>query len=106
MRTLHTIQIILPLMLIVFAGCRKRENCPDSIPGTMRDLRGLDGCSWVIELNDNRRLEAINIADFKIPLKDGKRVRLTYESLPGTASFCMVGPVVKLNCMVEASVDH
>jgi hypothetical protein len=85
---------------------------------TVRDLRGLDGCRFVFELADGRRLEPI-IRDCIIleygkepeadPLDffefvEGKRVKIAYEPQPDYGSYCMAGEIVKITCLTEEEI--
>ena len=37
-------------------------DCEDSHHGILRNLTGLDGCGWIIQLSDSSKLEPINLA--------------------------------------------
>lgn len=37
-------------------------DCEDSQHGILRNLTGLDGCGWIIQLSDSSKLEPINLA--------------------------------------------
>lgn len=89
-----------------------------SIPATVKDLTGLDGCGFVFELEDGVLLEPIRPVFFcgtpplpkeitEDPLYnfefiDGKQVLINYE-VTKSASVCMVGDVVKITCIKEVS---
>jgi hypothetical protein len=60
--------------------------------GTIVDYRGLDGCTFLVRLDDGTRLEADIPAGLQI---DGLRVELSYVSEP-RMSICMVGETVSL----------
>lgn len=45
-------------------------DCKDSHHGILRDLTGLDGCGWIIQLSDSTKLEPINLDDFDIELRE------------------------------------
>jgi hypothetical protein len=60
-------------------------------------LKGeIDGCTWLIELQDKKILQPSNITKFNIKLKDGKRIRFKYKSLKNVAGFCMMGDMVEI----------
>ena len=64
----------------------------ESIVVTVVDAKGLDGCSYLLETKDGRRLQAINLDDeFK---KDGLKLRVHLEPSRGMMSICMAGPMV------------
>ena len=71
--------------------------------GVLKNLTGLDGCGWVIQLAENgttKKLEPINLGDFNVPLVDGKKVEFSYQKT-GSPSICMVGDVVKLTSLKD-----
>ena len=91
----------LPFILIVFtfllAGCTKSTS-PEAgaVAASLHDYTGLDGCSWVIKLENGEVLEPVNLANFTIELKEGKKVWLKYTEQNDLASICMVGPIVRI----------
>jgi hypothetical protein len=101
-------KIATPLLfiLIVFAfllaGCTKSTS-PETgaIAATLHDYTGLDGCSWVIKLENGEVLEPVNLADFTIELEEGKKVWLKYAEQNDLASICMVGLIVKIDRIWE-----
>jgi hypothetical protein len=116
---------VLFLSVIVFslAACSKEEvkksNAACSTLATVRDLRGLDGCGFVFELADGKRLEPQILYYCGTPplpkevtenpltgfdFVEGKKVKIGYEILESQASICMVGDVVKITCLEEIQV--
>ncbi len=86
------------LSVFVLASCSKKTE--SRVTGKLSDLRGFDGCSWVITLDENdshgnRTLEPGNLNLFNLDLKDGQKVIFSYSEDP-RASICMVGTTVKL----------
>jgi hypothetical protein len=93
-----------------------------SIPATVRDLTGLDGCGFVFELEDGTRLEPISsyglmcgtpplpkeITEdplFNFNFADGKKVLISYE-LTASGSYCMAGLPAKITCVSEISDER
>lgn len=85
-------------------------------PATVKDLRGLDGCGFVFELEDGTTLEPaiigwcgtppISEEQMADPLRNfeweaGKKVMINYEVLDNMGSVCMAGPIVKITCISE-----
>jgi hypothetical protein len=113
---------LLVALMAVSVSCKKEEvtkesNCSPTIKATVRDLKGLDGCGFVFELEDGSRLEPIMptlefcyIIDSPIdPLLefvfvDGKEVKINYEKVE-RVSICMVGPTVRITCIEEVNPD-
>jgi hypothetical protein len=72
-------------------------------PGYVRDYTGLDGCTFIIELDNGIRLEPVEIVpDFV--LKDGQRILCAYTEIP-LGSICMVGKTVRMDCIEEIFCD-
>lgn len=83
---------------------------------TVRDLRGLDGCGFVFELNDGTRLiplisrfcgtpplpaEVTKDPLYNFEFSDNKKVRIGYVEVTEYASSCMSGKAVKITCLEE-----
>ena len=82
----------------------KVENplCTNGVKATLKNLTGLDGCSWVLVLENGKKLEPTNLKKFDhIKLEDGKQVIVEYETKPLAASICMVGTIVEIICISE-----
>ncbi len=76
--------------------------CPKSESATLKNLSGLDGCSWVLVLKNGKKLEPTNLKQFEnITLEDGKKVSVEYKVLPMAVSICMVGTIVEIICISE-----
>lgn len=56
----------------------------------------LDGCTWLMELEDSKKLEPVNLKeDFK---KDGLKVWIQYKHYENF-SFCMAGEMVTITAI-------
>ena len=91
-----------------------------STPATIRDLTNLGGCGFIFELQDGSRLEPLIVFGCGTPplpnnpenplsnfnMVDGKKVFINYDAVPDMASACMVGPIVKITCITEASIPR
>jgi len=73
------------------------SRCEDAEEGILRNMSGLDGCGWIIQLSDSTKLEPTNLNVFDIELKDNKPVCVRYHELEDAASICMVGKVVEID---------
>ena len=107
------------LIVLLFSTCSTNDVEPDpqcSIPATVRDMTGLDGCGFVFELNDGTRLipymlffcgtpplpdEVTEDPLYNFEFVDGKKVFIEYE-LRDQPNICMVGPVAKITCISDA----
>jgi PKD repeat protein len=75
-----------------------------SLTGTVVDYTGLDGCGLVIKLDNGEVLEPVEIVP-NFVLKNGQRVHLAYTELSDHASICMVGKIVRIDCIGELATD-
>lgn len=73
-----------------------------AVKAEIKDLTGLDGCGFVIELENGERIEPINYDDFDVELKDGEKIWVSYHLTPFLiGSVCMVGDIVEIDCMTK-----
>ncbi len=99
------ISLIFAVVLVTFASsCRNRSICPNAEKGVFKNSSDIDGCAWVIELQNGEELEPLNIADFEIELIEDKKLWVTYH-LEEAASICMVGKTVHIECITERNRD-
>jgi hypothetical protein len=114
----YILLLILSLVLLgTVTSCQKNELALPNACGTMatiKDLRGLDGCGFVLELDNGERLEPIYNYGFcgtpplpaptidNVDFIDGKRVSIAYNVLPDRGSICMAGKVVEITCISES----
>jgi len=89
---------MLSLFLMLFnSSCENTNNNSDVYKeGTLKDLSGLDGCGWIIELNNNTKLEPINLNLFDLELVENKKVEIKYIKRTDLGSFCMVGQIIEI----------
>ena len=114
------VYILLLLLSLALLGtvtsCQKNDLALPNACGTLatiRDLRGLDGCGFVLELENGERLEPVLNSNCWDPsyqyaptienvrFMDGKQVSIAYTVLPDRGSICMVGKVVEITCISE-----
>ena len=91
---------LISLALLVFSCEDKEETLDCDIKATLRDYAGLDGCGFVLVLENGGVLEMGDFdeePDFKF--KDGLKVNISFEEMRDMASICMVGPIVRIMCM-------
>lgn len=63
--------------------------------GTVVNYTGLDGCGYVIELDNGKKLEPAEYPEH-FQFYDGQRVSLTYKVRNDLMSTCMVGEIVEI----------
>ena len=87
-------------IFFLFIACEDEEESLCSIKATLEDYSDLDGCGFVIMLEDSTFLE---IGDYDeepdFSFRDGMTVNITYEEMKGIATDCMVGTIVRITCM-------
>ncbi len=57
--------------------------------GIIRDMRGLDGCTFLFVLNDGTKILPIEMPDNIQTLKDGSKIFFDYEKVDDAMSICM-----------------
>ncbi|PKP34585.1 MAG: hypothetical protein CVU00_06365 [Bacteroidetes bacterium HGW-Bacteroidetes-17] len=98
---IFTLIIFLSFTMLCLNTCKKTGPCDDGVKGSFKNLTGLDGCGWVIVLEDNNQvIEPSNLNDFMIVPSEDKKIWVKYERAP-LASICMVGEVVIINCISD-----
>ncbi|UCH13395.1 MAG: PKD domain-containing protein, partial [Bacteroidales bacterium] len=60
------------------------------LTGTVKDYTGLDGCGYLIELDNGKILNPV-IVDTPFVFRDNQRVRLSYLEVTGMVTACMKG---------------
>lgn len=95
--------VVLTFILLTLAtlSCNKESECDNSQRAKLVNMTGLDGCSWIIEINNGTKLEPINLNDFSINLKENKKIWVVYHTAPQMASICMAGEIVTIDCISE-----
>ena len=88
--------VIITMVEIVDSECE--------LTGTVKDYTGLDGCGYLIELDNGKILEPA-IVDYPFKFRDNQRVKLSYLEIPGMASICMVGIIAEITCIEEIDID-
>ena len=71
--------------------------------GVIKDKRGLDGCKFLIKLQDSSFLQP-NVLDEKF-MEDNKKVWFKYSIKKGAMSTCMSGKVVEIIDIVDRWYD-
>lgn len=94
--------LIVMMLVTGFTACQKDNQsgtCQNAVRATFKNLTGLDGCGYVLEIADGTRLEIANLNELNLTPEDGMQVRVTYSAAPDQASICMVGPIVRVTCI-------
>jgi hypothetical protein len=99
--------ISLLIFLVLFTTACEKNNSKETKPvedapaqiytGVVIDYTGLDGCSYIVELDNGEKLDPVSLIDSTFQFIDGRRVALRYTVLTEQASNCMVGKMVSLD---------
>lgn len=91
------------------------KDCPTGMHARVEDHTGLDGCGYLLKLDNGQYLEPMlfgfcgtpPISDevkqhplYGFTFRDGMEVLVDYEKVEG-GSICMVGPLVEITCIQE-----
>ena len=88
-------------LLLLFACEEETPGC--DTPAMLLDYAGLDGCGFVLVLEDGEVLEMGTFdqePDFAF--EDSLKINISYEPMDNMASVCMVGPIVRITCIEKA----
>ena len=91
------VKIFIGIILVVLSACGK-DGYYKNGTGKLKNLTGLDGCGWVIQMQTNgetKNLEPLNLGSFIKNPTDGQDVKFTYNTT-NNMSICMVGQTVLL----------
>ena len=90
-----TLFYLLLILLPALSSCEKSST--GWIKATIQDLTWLDGCSLVIQLEDESYLEPVNLSDFTSSaiIVDDQKVWIKYQEVSG-GSICMVGKFIEI----------
>jgi len=98
---LKKVTIISVVLLSIAYSFEKKPCCNNSESGIIKDNSGIDGCTFIIELNNGEKLNVINLSTFDIIIEDGKEVMISYQKADDIGGICMVGKIVEANCICE-----
>ena len=93
--------LLLSLIVLTIYSCNKESECENSHSAKLVNMTGLDGCSWMIELNNGTKLEPTNLNDFNINLQEHQKIWVVYHTAAQMASICMHGEIVTIDCISE-----
>ena len=106
---------VLLLSLALLQDCSKNsgknhtvlsDKCGESTLAILQDKTGLDGCRWVLKLNNGDYLEPTNLSAFDVDLVDNKPMAIKYTIRYDLGSVCMIGMVVDIDCIDESYREH
>lgn len=91
-KTLALLAIIVLVLLAVSCSEKKNNDIQTkTATGIIKDYSDIDGCSYIIELENGEKINPIIINNSNIELHDGDNVEITYEIIDSIADVCMAG---------------
>jgi PKD repeat protein len=84
--------VIITCIEVLYSECE--------LTGTVMDYTGVDGCGYLIKLDNGTILEPV-VVDTPFVFRDNQRVRLSYRELTEGASICMIGILAEITCIEE-----
>lgn len=103
-----TLKLVLSIYLIaMITSCslikNKKSNpqCPNQVSGILVDMSGLDGCGWMIQLENQSKLNPTNLEDFNISLENNKNINFSYSENSDLMNVCMAGTIVDIICITD-----
>ena len=86
------------MSFLLFNSCKKDFDGMQE--GVIKDLTGLDSCSFVIQLNNGTNLVVMNLYDFDVTIEDNQEVWVRYESVD-MPNMSICGQVVTIQDLQE-----
>lgn len=87
--------------LFAFSSCRPNTDCENPKQAVLEDFYELhmEDCGWLFVLENDNKLNPINLSDFSIDLTDGKKYWISYESTSGIG--CSSSSNIIITCIEE-----
>lgn len=95
----NLIYCIISILSLTTFSCKPKPHCTDGVTAKLVDKSGLDGCTWLIELEDGSMLQPLNLDSFNIEKQNDLSISLTYKKADAFAGICMAGQMVELSCI-------
>ena len=98
----------LVLITLFISACNRHQGAlvkdipkPEgSIPVTVIDFSELDGCKYLLEMEDGTKLEPVNLDEAY--MIDGLKLYITFKYHDGM-SVCMAGRMIQINSVTKAT---
>ncbi|MEM5539790.1 MULTISPECIES: hypothetical protein [unclassified Olleya] len=97
----HIILLLSVILLTLSCANTKNNtsNCLNSVKGTLVNKTGLDGCGWMIALQDGKTVNPTNLNSFDIKLIDNTKITFGYKEKNDLFDTCMAGKIVEITCV-------
>ncbi|MEP6682306.1 MAG: hypothetical protein ABJA35_03560 [Parafilimonas sp.] len=96
------IYFLVCIITFFYASCNKDSNSGNNnIVNGIIIKESVDGCTYLIKLEDDKLLEPTNLSSFNVTLKDGQLVKFSYKINTTNGSICMMGQIVDLTYIAD-----
>jgi hypothetical protein len=88
--------------LLTGQTCKQKngsQNADCQVMGTIKDFKGLDGCGFMIVLENGNKLQPIKYSSENLEIKDGQKIKFSYKEITNQVGICMAGKMVEVTCI-------
>ena len=88
--------------LLTGQTCKQKnggQNADCKIIGTIQDFQGLDGCGFMIVLENGEKLQPVKYTTDNFDIKDGQKIKFNFEEVTNQIGICMAGKMVEVTCI-------
>ena len=100
--------LIFLVCLAFFLSCKtkpevsKNEQSGCNTSATVKDFTGLDGCTFLIILENGDKLLPAKVNDESFTFRDGQKIRFDYKEMKDAMSICMAEKmIIEVTCIEE-----
>jgi len=95
-------RIVICFLLLNFCSCKQSNdanNCESAEVFEVVDLSSLAGCQFLLQDNEDRRFEPINLLNIKPDVKAGDVINAKIKVENDLAGICQAGEIVSIICI-------
>jgi hypothetical protein len=88
--------------LLTGQTCKQKngsQNADCQVMGTIKDFKGLDGCGFMIVLENGNKLQPIKYSSENLEITDGQKIKFSYEEITNQVGICMAGKMITVKCI-------
>lgn len=99
-------------LILLFAACDSTKKTTNTsaaetnkckIPGVIKDYTGLDGCQFLIELENGEKWMPVKVNDESFVMADGVAILFAYKEVKDAVSTCMTGSkMIEITCIKKS----
>jgi hypothetical protein len=97
----HIILLLSVILLTLSCANTKNNtsNCLNSVKGTLVNKTGLDGCGWMIALQDGKTVNPTNLNSFDVKLIENTKITFGFKEKNDLFDTCMSGKIIEITCL-------